>query len=125
MSTQSEFHSIPEALAAEIKQLAEQLSPQPEGGRPGGAGDHEINTPAIHKALLEVARSSPELFAATILGVLGVDGVAVRETRETCEFRYVQKSDGGYRYSQLVPFETTERVTREARLIRPYREHRT
>jgi hypothetical protein len=122
MSTQSEFHSIPEALAAEIQQLADQLSPQLEGSR---QSEHEISTPAIHRALLEVARSSPELFAATILGVLGVDGVAVRETRETSEFRYVQKSDGGYRYSQLIPFEATQRVTREARLIRPHREHRT
>lgn len=123
----NELNSIPEALAAEIQQLAEQMIPRGRGSNAEisccdqvGAGD-----PAVHRALLEVARSTPELFASMMLAALGVEGIQLVEVRSRSEDKRVSLNNGSYNYSEVVPHVTSDTITREVRLIRPQRERRT
>jgi hypothetical protein len=123
----NELHSLPEALAAELRQLASQALPSQQESQslpPSQAVVPIAPQNPVHKALLEVAQSTPELFAALIVASLGYDGVAVTETRTTVRDEVVELHDQDHVYSQVMPMTTTNTIHREVRLARPHRERR-
>lgn len=121
----SEFQSLPESLAAEIQELADQMLPQSRDQSRVNTCPPPLPEPHIHRAMLEVARSSPELFATMLLGALGVDGLEIVEVQTTFQDRRVEQQNGTFRYSEVVPFRTVNTVRREVRLTRSKRGGRT
>lgn len=118
-----EFHSLPDALASELKQLATELvaqqpqSPEPSIGEQLGQRPQHVE-PAINRALLQIAQASPELLATMILAQLGVIAVEVSESEEHREDRLVEQRNGSYRYTDVEPFTTRKTITRAVRLLR-------
>lgn len=118
----TEFNSLPEALAAEIRQLAAQMEPQSQGENELSIGERlgqrpETVEPAISRALLQVAQASPELFASIILARLGVSAIELIECEEHSEDRLVRQNNGGYHYTDVVPFVTRKTISRKVRLV--------
>lgn len=118
----NQLNSLPAALAAEIQQLASQMH-SPDHNQ-GSAPTHQPSTPSIQQAMLELARNSPELFASMLLASLGVSGIEVVETHTKSEDRRVDMQNGAYRYTDVVAFETTNTIRRQAHLVRTPRERR-
>lgn len=76
-----ELHSLPEALAAEIQQLANQLVPaadqHPERTEEGVKKGRHVALSAADQAMLEVVRAVPEILVAVVLKRLGATSIAV------------------------------------------------
>lgn len=116
----NELHSLPEALAAELRQLTSSLAPQPQStelsvGERLGHSLQQVE-PAINRALLHVAQASPELLVAMVLAHLGVTSIEVMETEENYEDRVVKLNNGSYSYSDVQPIVTRKTITRSVRL---------
>lgn len=120
----NELHSLPEDLAAELRQLAIQVMPGQQEAQALAPVQAPPPPNLVHTALLEIARTTPELFAALIVSSLGCDGIAVTETRTTRRDEVVELSDGHHTHSEVRPMETTNTIHREVRLARPHRESR-
>lgn len=117
----NEFHSLPEALAAELKQLASQIVPQSQHPDQLTIGERvgQLNQPvepAIYRALAQIAQASPELLASMILAQLGVTAIEVIESEEHREDRLVEQRNGNYHYTDVEPFITRRTIKREVRL---------
>lgn len=119
----NELHSLPEALAAELKQLASQIVPQSQHPDQMAVGERvgQLNQtvePAVHRALAQIAYDSPELLASIILAQLGVTAIEVTETEEHREDRLVEGYSGYHRFKELQPFKTRKTIKREVRLVK-------
>ena len=116
----NELHSLPEALAAELRQLTSSLSPQPQStelsiGERLGQPLQQVE-PATNRALLHVAQASPELLVALILANLGITSIEVVETEENYEDKVVTLDNGSYSYSEVQPIVTRKSISRSVRL---------
>lgn len=117
-----ELNSLPAALAAEIQQLANQLTPQGQRHSDDPFDDRPARVvqqvePAINRALLQIAQASPELLASIILAQLGVTAIEVTESEEHREDRLVEQRNGNYHYTDVEPFTTRRTITRQVRLV--------
>ena len=81
-----ELHSLPEALAAEIQQLANQLVPatdqHPERSEEGVRRGRQVALSAADQAMLEVVRAVPEILVAVVLKRLGATSIMVIDTND-------------------------------------------
>lgn len=118
----SEFHSLPDAVAAEIKQILSQIAPQSQPNEDLSIGERIVQAPqqvepTINRALLHIAQTSPELLASIILSQLGVTAIEVIESEEHREDRLVRQSNGSYHYTEVTPFVTRRIISRQVRLV--------
>lgn len=118
-----EYHSLPEALASELKQLATDLVAHQPQSNELSIGERlsqplQQVEPAINRALLQIAQASPELLASMILAQLGVTAIEVMEAEEHREDRLVEQRNGNYHYTDVEPFITRKTITRSVRLLK-------
>ncbi|MCC6687296.1 MAG: hypothetical protein IT205_09960 [Fimbriimonadaceae bacterium] len=118
-----EYHSLPDALASELKQLATDLVAHQPQSTELSIGERlsqplQQVEPAINRALLQIAQASPELLASMILAQLGVTAVEVMESEEHREDRLVEQRNGNYHYTDVEPFTTRKTITRSVRLLK-------
>lgn len=116
----NELHSLPEALAAELRQLTSSLAPQPQGSDLSiservGQTPQQVE-PAMNRALLHVAQASPELLVAMLLAHAGITSIEVVETEETCEDKVVSLMNGSYSYTEVQPMVKRKTISRSVRL---------
>lgn len=116
----SEFNSLPEALAAELRQLISSTAPQPQGtdlslSERLGQTPQQAE-PAMNRALLHVAQASPELLVAMFLAHAGITSIEVVETEETCEDKVVSLNNGSYSFTEVTPIVKRKTISRSVRL---------
>ncbi len=116
----NELHSLPEALAAELRQLTSSLAPQPQSselsiGERLGKPIQQAE-PAMNRALLHVAQASPELLVAVLLAHAGITSIELVESEETCEDKVVTLMNGGYSSMEVHPMVKRKTISRSVRL---------
>jgi len=138
----NELHSLPEALAAEIRQLTSSQAPESQkaelsiGERLGQPLQAEIRQllsriglaveerlsqpkqqaePAIDRAFLHVAQTTPELFVGMVLAHAGITSIELVETEETYEDKVVSLNNGGYAFTEVQPIVKRRTISRSVR----------
>lgn len=112
----NELHSLPEALAAELRQLTSSLAPQAQSTGDRGEQAGRAAEPAINSVLLQVAQASPELVVAMLLARAGVTSIELVETEENYEDKVVTLMKGGYSYSEVQPIIKRRTISRSVNL---------
>jgi len=114
----NDIHSLPDSLREQIQEAAQSILPTSSSMNILPPGDPLKSGDPLKLILTEIARQSPELFAALIIGNNNCSGIETIETEETIENRVVTVHSHAYgTETKVQPIKTQRTIRRQVRFL--------